>query len=447
VLGAGTSLDEVDELFRREPSLQGLAVLFDDGPGLLTRAGLQQLMIGPLGYGRAVHSRRSLRELVDADVLLLQADTAPALAAQRLLEREPARRYDDALVDGPRGLGLLTVSSVFEQLAAYFAAHQSAHDPLTGLGNRLLLADRVRRLVPTATGSAARPALLYVDLDGFKAVNDDFGHDVGDAVLVQYAQRLCDAVRTEDVVARLGGDEFALLLVDPVTDEQAQAIADRLVLLAAAPFLVGEAVAHVGASVGIARVGDEPEHHVDEVEALLRSADLAMYRAKTRGRGRVERGAPVTARDGRGNGARDLDRRLTVALERGGLSLAYQPKFELATGRLLEHEALARWEDDTGSVSPAVFIPAAERSGLIHRLGQWALLTACEQARTWGGQDAEGNQTGPVVAVNVSPRQLGATCRCPPPAPGSWCCCATGTACSPTSRPVRSPCSDVSPPR
>ena len=406
-LGPGTSLTEVDELFRREPLLHSLVVLFDDGPGLLTRTGLQQLMIGPLGFGRAVHSRRGLRELVDTDVLLLAAGTPLGQAAQQLLARDPARRYDDALVRTADGLGLLAVSSVFEQLARHFA-HQSVHDPLTGLANRLLLAEGVRRLPAAAPGSVARSALLYVDLDGFKAVNDDFGHDVGDAVLLEYARRLRDAVRPDDVVARLGGDEFALLLVDPVTDVQASAVADRLVLLAAAPFLIGDVVVRVGASVGIARAGDEVEQHVDEVEALLRSADLAMYRAKTRGRGCAERGAPEVTRDERGNDGRDLDRRLAQALDRGALSLSYQPKFELATGRLLEHEALARWVDDSGPVSPAVFIPAAERSGLIHRLGQWALQEACEQAQTWTTPD--GDRAGPVVAVNVSPRQLADPC-------------------------------------
>ena len=282
-------------------------------------------------------------------------------------------------------------------------------DTLTRIPNRAAVRERLQATMDlAASASGLNFAVLFVNCDRFKQINDTHGHAVGDALLKAVAKEISTLMPPSAIPARLGGDEFALLLVDPVTDAQASAVADRLVLLAAAPFLIGDDVVRVGASVGIARAGDEVERHVDEVEALLRSADLAMYRAKTRGRGRAERGAPEVSRDERGNDGRDLDRRLAQALDRGALSLAYQPKFELATGRLLEHEALARWVDDSGPVSPAVFIPAAERSGLIHRLGQWALQEACEQAQTWTTPD--GDRAAPVVAVNVSPRQLADPC-------------------------------------
>lgn len=303
------------------------------------------------------------------------------------------------------------MSAVFEQLAGHFA-HQSLHDPLTGLPNRLLFAETVRCLPAVATGAATSAALLYVDLDGFKAVNDEFGHEVGDEVLIQCAQRLRAAVRPDDVVARLGGDEFALLLVEAVTDEQTAAIADRVILSTAAPFLVADRVVIIGASVGIAHAADQVEQCVDTVEALLRCADVAMYRAKTRGRGRVERFSSPQPEDPtatRPRNSRDVERRLRAAVEEGSLRLAYQPKYDLRTGRLLELEALARWDDDAGPVSPAVFIPVAERSGLIHELGRWALRTACEQACSWRRVGADGVDRGAVVAVNVSPHQLADT--------------------------------------
>jgi len=403
-LSGRTPVSDVELVFRGAPGIAGVAVVTDDGPLLLTRSRLDQLLVGPLGFGRAVTSRRAVADVLDRSSSVMAADTPLAVAAQLLLQRPLAERYDDVLVDGPDRLGVLPVSAVFEQLARHFA-HQAVHDPLTGLPNRSLLSQTIRERLPGPDRWTAGPALLYVDLDGFKAVNDDRGHDVGDAVLVEYAQRLRDAVRPGDVVARLGGDEFAVLLTDDVSDEHAMAIAERLVLVAAAPFVVGGAVVSVGASVGIARADAGAEQRLDTVETLLRSADTAMYRAKRLGRGRVERcseddgsGRPLP---GRGGGA--LERRLRTALSRGALHLVYQGKYELRTGRLLEHEALARWDDRSGSVSPAVFIPVAEQSGLIHPLGHWALEAACTDAAGWVGEDGG---AAPVVAVNVSPQQL-----------------------------------------
>ena len=403
-LPSSTPVVAVDELFRQQPALTALAVLSADGPGLLTRSAFQQLLIGPLGYGRAVNERKSLQDLAPVTRFVLPIGTPLSLAAQLLLDRPVQDRYDDVLVSGgAEGLGLLTVSAVFAQLARHFA-HQSRHDPLTGLPNRLVLADGVRGLPAPAHGADAAPALLYVDLDGFKAVNDEFGHDVGDAVLQEYAQRLQAAVRPGDIAARLGGDEFALLLVDAVTDQQAAAVADRLVLLAAAPFLIEGQVVSLGASVGVARAAGSAELRTDPVESLLRAADSAMYRAKSSGRGHAVHalsGHPALLS---GTGA-DLSSRLRDALNHDRLHLAYQGKYELRTGRLIELEALARWQEPEGPISPAVFIPAAERTGLIHPLGRWALETACRQAVSWRDVAQPGG-TGPVVAVNVSPYQL-----------------------------------------
>ena len=403
-VSGSSSVVDVEAVFRCEPGRTAIAVRTDSGPLLLTRGRLDQLLVGPLGFGRAVTSRRAVADVLEPRSSVMPAQTPVAAAAQLLLARPPAQRYEDVLVDGPDRLGVLTVSAVFEQLARHFA-HQALHDPLTGLPNRVLLAQSMSDQLDGVTDAPAGPALLYVDLDGFKAVNDEHGHDVGDNVLVQYAQRLRDAVRPGDVVARLGGDEFAVLLAGDVLDEQAVSVGERLVLLAAAPFVVGAVAVSLGASVGVARVEDGADQRLRTVDTLLRAADAAMYRAKRLGRGRVElggdddvRGRPLPARRDGG-----LERRLRSALTRGGLHLAYQGKYELRTGRLLEHEALARWDDDTGPVSPGVFIPVAERSGLIHPLGRWALERACTDAAGWA---CEGGGRAPVVAVNVSPQQL-----------------------------------------
>jgi len=273
--------------------------------------------------------------------------------------------------------------------------HDAFHDSLTGLANRALLRERSAHALMRLSRSSSGVAIVFLDLDGFKNVNDLWGHDTGDAVLHQVAAALADAVRAEDTLARLGGDEFAVLLED-VTAEEAAAAAVRLDEALRHPVRVKEGDAAVRASIGVA-VTNDPTVGPEE---LLRRADLAMYAAKAR-----RAHETVVWSVGLEGGMIDdqqLASDLRRALRDGELHLVYQPIVSMLSGRTDAVEALCRWtHPERGPVGPDRFIPIAERSGLIDHIGRWVLSTATAQAATWR---RAGNPIR--VAVNVSGRQL-----------------------------------------
>jgi diguanylate cyclase (GGDEF)-like protein/PAS domain S-box-containing protein len=273
--------------------------------------------------------------------------------------------------------------------------HQATHDPLTGLPNRTLLFDALEVAVAKARDENAMLALLLMDLDRFKEVNDTFGHHFGDALLRQVAFRLQNQLRGNDMVARLGGDEFAMIVPD-TADEHAAALAARRVLNALElPFVVEGQVLDVGASIGIALY---PTHGTD-VRTLLRGADVAMYQAKENQSGYSfhQRQAGARTADQLALGAE-----LRVAIDREQLELYYQPKLHLRSGLMTRAEVLIRWNHpQRGFLTPSEFIPLAERTGLIRPLTDWLLHHALEQCRNWQSVGA------PVhVAVNISAKSL-----------------------------------------
>jgi diguanylate cyclase (GGDEF)-like protein len=240
--------------------------------------------------------------------------------------------------------------------------------------------------------------VLFLDLDGFKEVNDSLGHASGDQLLIQVAERLSASVRPEDTVARFGGDEFAVLVEEVAGDFDAEEVARRLVEGLREPFLVESQELHVRASIGIATAGDQAEGS----DQLMRNADLAMYQAKATGFGGY---ASYDPQMHSGLVERlQLEADLRRALDAGELELHYQPTIELSTGELVGFEALARWSHPTrGLVPPAEFIPLAESTGLIRQLGQWVLREACRQAVAWRA----GYPGRPLMmSVNVSGRQF-----------------------------------------
>jgi diguanylate cyclase (GGDEF)-like protein/PAS domain S-box-containing protein len=274
--------------------------------------------------------------------------------------------------------------------------HQAFHDPLTGLANRSLFRDRVRHALALRQRSHHPLAVLFLDLDGFKAINDSLGHATGDRLLNAVAGRLQSVVRPGDTVARLGGDEFAVLLEDLEGLHVAQQIAARFIEELHASFALDGHEVFVGASVGVA-VADRDE----DADELLRNADLAMYRAKSNGKGRCEVFEPDMHAAAIERMAIEGD--LRHAVVRGELRLHYQPVVELATGRVVGVEALLRWQHPTrGLVSPLDFINVAEESGLIVPVGRWVLTEACRQVAKWQ------RETGlPLrLSVNLSARQL-----------------------------------------
>jgi len=275
--------------------------------------------------------------------------------------------------------------------------HQAFHDSLTGLPNRALFRDRLDQALARAKRSSELVAVLLVDLDGFKQVNDSLGHDAGDRLLREVAQRFKGIVRESDTVARFGGDEFALLL-EYVTEPDVVALAQRLLDGVAQPVVVAGREVSLGASIGI--VLDSGSGHSEE---LVRDADVAMYAAKDGGRNRYEIFHPEMAREA--GELLSIEHELRVGLQRGEFSLHYQPEVELATNRIVGAEALLRWQSPTrGSVPPARFIPIAEATGLIMQLGEFVLREACLQAAEWRRAGLVPDSF--VTWVNVSARQL-----------------------------------------
>ena len=271
------------------------------------------------------------------------------------------------------------------------------YDALTGLPNRTLLKDRLAKALAEARRQKYKLALLFLDLDKFKDINDSLGHSVGDLVLQEVAARLTTWGREQDTVARLGGDEFLIMLTHVRDVPDAAVATERLMDAMAAEFGVQGRSLSVGCSIGISIF---PEHGADS-ETLIKNADAAMYSAKDSGRNNfrfftADMNAQVVER-------LTLEHGLRSALEKGELFLAYQPQMDIATGRITGLEALLRWQHpDLGLVPPDKFIRIAENSGLIVPIGEWVLRTACSQARQWQDEGLP----AVTVAVNVSAIQF-----------------------------------------
>ena len=278
---------------------------------------------------------------------------------------------------------------------------QALRDPLTRLPNRLLLMDRTRQALARLHRSSGVVALLFIDLDRFKAVNDNFGHDVGDRLLIAVAERLAEMMRDSDTVARLGGDEFVILGEEIETDAEALALAERALQTLKEPFLIGPVEVSMPASVGVS-VSHDPD---TDPESMLREADVAMYRAKGAGGRRLEMFDEGLRREMTAH--LEIEERLLHALPRQELVLTYQPILPLAGGRAVGCEALVRWHPDgeeepkIDELLPATFLPRAQDSELIVQIGDWVLYTACAQAAAWRRQG-----TSVPISINISAREL-----------------------------------------
>jgi diguanylate cyclase (GGDEF)-like protein len=277
--------------------------------------------------------------------------------------------------------------------AAPQLAHQALHDALTGLANRALFMDRLDQALARLQRHASPLALLFVDLDHFKVVNDSLGHAAGDEVLVQAAARLRRALRPSDTIARFGGDEFVILCEEAAGRGEAEEIAGRISNALARPFRIGEQDVVLTASTGIVIANDT---HTD-AGALLRDADTAMYRAKDRGRANSQ--VFDDSMRMRAVQRLELETELRRAIEDDELRMLYQPQVRMADGVTVACEALVRWaHPERGLIDPADFIPIAEESGLIIPLGDWVLRHVVAEMTRSGGLLP--------VSVNVSPRQL-----------------------------------------
>jgi diguanylate cyclase (GGDEF)-like protein/PAS domain S-box-containing protein len=280
------------------------------------------------------------------------------------------------------------------------AIHDALHDSLTGLANRTLFLERVRQaLARRRRHPTTRFAVIYLDLDRFKLVNESLGHVHGDDMIIAASRRLEQSLKFGDTVARLGGDEFAILMEEVATPGDAKSISESLQKTLSSPFVLRGKEVFATASMGIAH----SENDYDRPEDILRDSELAMYRAKELGKAQSVvfdpsfRKSPVTPID--------LDTDLRRALERDEMSLHYQPIVSLTNGKISGFEALLRWEhSELGAISPTDFIPLAEETGLIDSLGQWVLRQACRQMLIWNESRAAKDQLE--ISVNLSSRQF-----------------------------------------
>jgi diguanylate cyclase (GGDEF)-like protein len=393
--------------------------LFDEAAGTWEQAYHQGMVIA--GYetrqaadvGLAGRVRRTRRTVVEEDyaawdegVETVRAAGRPHRAGHRAPQagrRAPGVRASEVecldLLAAQAGAALVVARRYAErQSFESELRHQASHDPLTGLPNRTLLLDRIDHALAVGGRRESSLGLLFLDLDGFKTINDSLGHESGDELLRLVGVRLQACLRPGDTLARYGGDEFTVLL-DETTEAAAVGIAERVLVALQEPFALAGREVGVTASIGIAITPplDEGAKRPDPI----RDADLAMYRAKETGGGRWELFVPSMDAEALDRLDQETDVRRAVAA--GEFHLAYQPVVDLSTGRLTGVEALVRWDHpQRGAVSPAEFIPVAERTGLIVPLGRWVLNEACRQARAW--QDAGLDLH---VAINLSPIQFG----------------------------------------
>lgn len=275
--------------------------------------------------------------------------------------------------------------------------HLAHHDALTDLPNRLLLNERLAQAIKRADRHGTQLAVIFLDIDHFKLINDSFGHTVGDKLLQQVARYLQHTLRQEDTVSRLGGDEFVLLIEDVKTPDNLGDMVEKLFQAFRNPIDIDEKEMRITASLGISVYPRDG----DDADTLLRNADAAMYRSKDEGRNTYQFYTEEFTRNAFERGL--LLNSLRQAVEREELVLFYQPQVNLANGRFIGMEALLRWQHpELGMVSPATFIPLAEDSGIIHAIGEWVLLEACRQALAWLDRGIEFGR----VAVNVSGPQI-----------------------------------------
>ena len=287
-----------------------------------------------------------------------------------------------------------TVTDVTERkMAEQSLAFVAQHDDLTQLANRAAVRDRLEQALRRAIGASTEIAVLYLDLDRFKLVNDTRGHAVGDALLAQVGQRLRTTVRSGDLVGRIGGDEFAILLLNTNGDAVVTSIATDLLHRVSEPYMINGEASVIGVSIGVALF---PEHG-QTADDLLRNADSALYRAKHAGRGVVRFFESAVDLEDRTH--LQLENDLRSALDRDQFELAYQPILDTSTGIPVSFEALIRWRHpERGLVGPAEFIPVAEEAGLIGAIGLWVLETACREAASWPNEAR--------ICINLSPAQF-----------------------------------------
>ncbi|MEL7186414.1 MAG: EAL domain-containing protein [Pseudomonadota bacterium] len=342
-----------------------------------------------------------------ADLPLVRARSGEKFANQVAIYREPDQPdvvlsiNGQGLYDGRRELvgGVITFRDITEALKRTSELEKRAQfDELTGLANRNLFSEQLTRAIGRSQRKSAPLAALFIDLDRFKSVNDTLGHDVGDALLRQVAERLDSNIRVGDFAGRWGGDEFVVCLEDFGEAGNAAAAAQKLLLVLSEKYGVGASEVYATPSIGIAMYPDSG----DTAERMIKAADVAMFEAKKRGGGRFQYYS--SALNAKLEQREELEVGLRHALVRDEFALHYQPRIDLQTNRLIGLEALLRWQHPRfGLLPPARFLPILESSGLIHSAGDWVIETACRQLAAWQHRFELPDLS---IAINISPQQL-----------------------------------------
>ncbi|WP_367154096.1 putative bifunctional diguanylate cyclase/phosphodiesterase [Methylomonas sp. HYX-M1] len=392
---------QVLQRFVSDETLQAVAIVDDkhNAVGIIDRGKISDIFLRP--FSRDLLGKKAISEIMDKQPIVVDIKTGIDDVARIIID-SGVRHMVNGFIIHDRGVyvGMATGLSLLKEIThrkqreLFIMAH---YDLLTGLPNRLLFKDRLLQACQNAKRLGHLLALIFVDVDRFKAINDSMGHAFGDKLLQNIASRLAASVRQSDTVARLGGDEFVIVLQNVKSSQDVCGIVGDIAEQLRQPIPIYEREIHVTTSMGIALYQD----YQDSAEELVRKADIAMYEVKQRGRNGYLLYAPDMEQQD--DIRMSLETQLRMAIDGGELSLYYQPQVDLKQNCMIGVEALLRWNHpNLGSISPAVFIPIAEETGLIIPIGEWALKQAVQQHLEWIAQGLPPLR----VAVNISAVQF-----------------------------------------